>query len=458
MTDALVDQLVAGQFLVEGLLGEGGMGKVYRAVQIGLERPVALKVLHGSMPDLDGGRRRFHREALAASRIRHPGAVAIYSFGEWRGQLYIAMEFLPGDSLGDVLRNEKTLPGARAARVMIQVCDVIQAAHDASVLHRDLKPDNIMLVPGTDGEDLVKVVDFGLAILTTNEDQRLTREGLAPGTPDYMSPEQCRGPDIDGRSDVYSLGVVLYHVLCGKVPFWGETPTDVIVQHLYHDPAPPSAMNRKVTIHPSLESLTLRALSKSPEARPQTAQEFGQELRHALALVEDEELPPEMQRKEQLVAAGRATRAAAAGLPLPEELPRRGAPPASTAPRQSVLVVEPEDVRFSESPTACLRAHGLSATCTKDLDNAAQLARKEGVTLVVVDLGADAAASFGRLERSVGELTGCCPVVVVGPDDVSMMSRAIEMGLFAYVPRATVNSKLMKTVKRAVRRRDRKGH
>jgi len=246
-------------------------------------------------------------------------------------------------------------------------------------------------------------------------------------------------------------------MLCGRVPFAGDTATEVIVQHMYHEPDPPSDLNRHVTIHPSLESLALWALAKSPDARPQSAEELGEELKAALALIEHHELAPETQRKDPLFAGGRMARAVAAGLPLPAELERPTLDdlPGAKAPEVRVVVVEPSGIPFSASLTAYLREHGYVVTSAPALDGVVQLAEETGPSLICIDLGSSAEQSLSQME-TLKEHLSRWPIVVTGPaSPVQIMARALELGLDAYVPRSTVGNKLAKAIKKVLRRRSR---
>src|SRR5580704_6309909 len=222
--DALLGSTLPGGYRVTHLVGVGGMGRVYCAEQVALGRTVAVKVVHPSLADEELTSARFLNEARAASRLSHPNSVAIFDFGRTDdGRPYIVMEYLRGRDLGRVAADEGPLPLARVVDVLRQTLGALEEAHALGIVHRDLKPDNVVLEPLRSGLDLVKVVDFGLAKILQEAPMAggpaLTRPGLVCGTPEYMSPEQGRGDALDGRSDLYSVGVVLFELLTGRVPF-----------------------------------------------------------------------------------------------------------------------------------------------------------------------------------------------------------------------------------------------
>ncbi|HVE81577.1 MAG TPA: protein kinase, partial [Myxococcales bacterium] len=279
--DDIIGKLIARKFRVEALLGEGGMGKVYRARQVALDKAVVLKVLRQSLQSDERTVARFQREAKAASRLNHPNSISMLDFGQAEdGSLYIAMEFVAGKDLHDILGREWPMPEGRVVRIVAQVLSALADAHLAGVIHRDLKPENIMLEQRRGEPDFVKVLDFGIAkIQDTSEDgPALTRAGFVCGTPEYMSPEQARGAALDARSDLYAVGVILYQMTSGLLPFDADSAVGFATKHLMEAPPPPSVRQPAARISPALEALILKALSKDPAARPQTADEFRAEL------------------------------------------------------------------------------------------------------------------------------------------------------------------------------------
>ncbi len=271
--DPLLGKTIAGRLELLELLGTGAMGKVYRAKHLGLDKEVAIKVLQSQMLEGAMPARRFKAEARAASRLDHPNSVSVFDFGEDEGLLYLAMEYLRGHDLQVILRESKRLDNHRSARIMAQVASALAAAHDAGVIHRDIKPGNIMLVDREteDGitRDFVKVCDFGLAkILDPGPEASqgpLTRQGAVFGTPAYMSPEQAQGLLVDARTDLYSCGAVLYKMLAGHSPFRAESATVVLLKHI-QDPVP-SLRDTVPGVDPRLERIVRRCLEKAPSDR-----------------------------------------------------------------------------------------------------------------------------------------------------------------------------------------------
>jgi serine/threonine-protein kinase len=281
-TDPLIGQVLDDKYRLDERLGEGGMGTVYRATHLLIERPVAVKVLSARLVADDTAKERFRREARAAGRLQHTNAVAVTDFGETReGLVYLVMELLEGRPLREVLAREAPLDPARAVSLMLQISAAVEAAHEAGIIHRDLKPGNIFLVQRPDSPYIVKVLDFGIAKLATEAGEfslqdTLTGTGVMLGTPRYMSPEQCDGAQLTPASDVYSLGVILYEMLAGQTPFMGVTPLALALQHSSETPRPPREV--VATIPPALEAVVLHALEKPAGQRPADAGEFRREL------------------------------------------------------------------------------------------------------------------------------------------------------------------------------------
>ena len=267
---------------MQEVVGVGGMGRVYKAEQSTLGRTVAVKVIHPHLLGDEQTVARFYQEARASSRLNHPNSVSIIDFGRTDdGVLYLAMEFLSGKDLALVMHEEGPLPMERICSILIHTLDALGEAHELGIVHRDLKPENIILRPLRSGEDLVKVVDFGLATIVGKE-SAITKPGLVCGTPDYMSPEQGRGDPVDGRGDLYALGVVLFELLVGHLPYIDDTPTRVVLRHL-NDPIPdPREEGPNRDIPDSLAEVTIKALAKSADERFQYAREMQKALREAL--------------------------------------------------------------------------------------------------------------------------------------------------------------------------------
>src|SRR5476649_1384658 len=275
--DPLVGQVVAGRFLVEELVGQGGMGKVYKARHLSLDRIVCIKLLKPALledPTLVG---RFEREAKAASRLNHPNVIQVIDFGRTDdGGLFIAMEYVHGRDLRMVLRDEWPLDEARLCNIIAQVLSALSEAHAHNVIHRDLKPENIMVEPRHGEPDFVKVLDFGIAKILDSDMPGLTRADVVCGTPQYMAPEQATGSALDNRCDLYAVGVILYQLATGQLPFDGPNSMDVLNKHVNDLPIPPRQRAPGAPISEAMEKLILRALEKDPFDRPQTAEQFRQ--------------------------------------------------------------------------------------------------------------------------------------------------------------------------------------
>ncbi len=286
-THDLVGQVLADRYHIIKKLGEGGMGQVYLAEHVKMGRRSAIKVMNPSMVHDPEAVARFNREASNASRISDAHVCAIYDFGETpEGLIYLAMEFIEGEPLTELIRREGALPVVRAADICIQVAAALQAAHDLGIVHRDLKPDNIMLTRSRDGADAVKVVDFGLAKAVGGEGggQKVTRTGLVVGTPEFMSPEQLSGDKLDGRSDVYSLGLVLFNTLTGTLPFPADSVQEAMIKRLTDEPAELVEVRPDLHFPPGLQQTLDTALARSPVDRYQSAAKFAHDLASVVGL------------------------------------------------------------------------------------------------------------------------------------------------------------------------------
>ncbi|MBN2715821.1 MAG: protein kinase, partial [Deltaproteobacteria bacterium] len=252
MQDPFIGTFVGERFLVKRRLGEGGMGVVYEAEQTAMDRKVALKVLHPHLND-DELYVRFQREAAASSKLEHPNIITVYDFGRTENDsLYIAMEFIDGKSLDDEIKQNGAMAWDRACRIGTQICSALRNAHDKNIIHRDMKPENVMLCKRGDETDFVKVLDFGIAKMLEDgeKDQQkaLTKTGMVFGTPQYMSPEQVRGEKLDARSDIYSVGIILYEMLTGTIPFKADTPMGLLTKHLIEMPPAFATANASVSV------------------------------------------------------------------------------------------------------------------------------------------------------------------------------------------------------------------
>ena len=322
-----VERVLAGRYRLKRLIAKGGMAEVWEAVDDILGRPVAVKILHPHLAADESFRERFRREAIAAARLAHPNVVATFDTGTDEGITFIVMELVEGSTLRQILNESGPMAPARIVHVGAQVADALHYAHRAGVVHRDVKPANILICP--DGR--VKVADFGIAKAVEESEpdrptpsEALTGTGSIIGTAQYLAPEQVDGRAVDGRTDVYALGVVLYEAVCGRPPFTGDTDMAVALKHITTNPAPPGAV--RAGVPRALEEIVLRAMAKAPEHRYQSADE----LRSALLSVD--------------LRAGEAT-AVVAAPPLPppappparprvDHTPPRGVPPSFAKPER----------------------------------------------------------------------------------------------------------------------------
>lgn len=276
--------VAGGRYRIDSVLGAGAMGTVYAATQLAVQRTVALKVLHQNMSTDEAGVRRFYREARSASRLKHPNVVNIYDFGidAEANTPFIAMEFLEGRSLREVIQADGPFEPIRAAHLLEQVARALAAAHDAEIVHRDLKPDNIMVTRLADGLEHVVVLDFGIAKPLRSEEgtlDNLTGSGMIMGSPRYMSPEQVRGKALDGRSDLYALGCILHEMLTGKSPFDGKQFVEVMMSHLRAERPTLEGQEVRYPVPPALVELHRRLLSVDFNERPPNARVVAQLLR-----------------------------------------------------------------------------------------------------------------------------------------------------------------------------------
>jgi tRNA A-37 threonylcarbamoyl transferase component Bud32 len=302
-------QLIAGRYRATRLLGEGGMGVVYAAVDERLEKPVAIKVLKEEYARRADVVARFTQEAKSAAKIKHENVLQVTDHGKSaEGLHYIAMELLNGTDLADVLQRDGTVSVERGLELATQVCRALAAAHEQGVVHRDLKPENVFLVRDSNGREVVKIVDFGIAQLkdgTGDGGKKLTRTGMIFGTPEYMSPEQASGKPIDHRVDVYAVGVILYEMFAGRVPFVGDTFMGVLTQHMFEQPPPLAHVNPQCAASPELEAVIFKALAKDPAQRYASMSALAEELNRLRSGQRPEAPPP--------VYAGRASGVAVEG-------------------------------------------------------------------------------------------------------------------------------------------------
>jgi eukaryotic-like serine/threonine-protein kinase len=266
--DPLLGRLIQDKFRIESLLARGGMGRVYRAVQEPLGRVCAIKVVNAGFGTIDPEfQRRFFLEASVSSKLSHPNTVTVFDYGKTEDDMfYMAMELLEGKTLHRALRDERVFTEARAIRIVRQICKSLREAHGIGVVHRDLKPANVFLTAHGDEADFVKVLDFGLVKnLGDSPEEQLTQTGLFMGSPKYMAPEQIEGRPVDGRTDLYSLGIIFYEMLTGKVPFDKATSVATLMAHV--NDLPPKIRDINGHINPTLDAVVMKCLEKRPSSR-----------------------------------------------------------------------------------------------------------------------------------------------------------------------------------------------
>jgi len=279
--DVMIGQTLGGKYKVVRLLGEGGMGAVYEGEQqLGTtKRKVAVKTLHPHLSRDAKIKARFEREVGTIAELEHPNTIQVFDFGaNEEGILYIVMEYLQGKSLADLLEKDGPMVPDRVAHIMEQICGSLAEAHGRGIVHRDLKPDNVVLIDRAGKKDFVKVLDFGIAKRSKEEDkneQKLTQQGMVLGTPPYMSPEQFTGKPIDARSDIYSLAVMSYEMLTGKLPFKADTAWEWATQHMTQNPIPIESMAEGMRAPEAMRNAIRKALGKSPDDRFQTVTDFN---------------------------------------------------------------------------------------------------------------------------------------------------------------------------------------
>jgi serine/threonine protein kinase len=312
VSDALTGRTLDEKYHLESRLGEGGMGVVYRARRVLIGDTVAVKVLHGKQVADPKAVERFRREAQTAARLKHPNVVRVYDFGVSKeGLNYLVLELVEGESLRRLIEQHGTLTEAQAGEIIPPVCAALDEAHSQGVVHRDIKPENI-LVETRPGGIQVKVLDFGIAALRDVTAGRLTQTGGTMGTLHYMSPEHCLGEKLDGRADIYSLGVVLFEMLTGVLPFDSHTPTAIAIKQV-NQPAPaPRTINPNIS--PAVETVVLRALEKDRNARPQTAGDLARELTAAITGIGTDSAPHAMNSPPADIPPARPT------IPSPREV------------------------------------------------------------------------------------------------------------------------------------------
>lgn len=324
--DPLIGSTIFGDYIITKQLGEGGMGAVYLAENPNIEQKIAIKVLHGHAAQNKELVKRFNREARVICKLTHPNIIRVFVFGQTPDKtIFLAMEFVQGRTLREFIEDAGHLDELRSIAIMRQCLHALAEAHELGIVHRDLKPDNIMLTQFRKVDEFVKILDFGIAKVQEEpgqQNQKLTQAGVVYGTPEYLSPEQAQAKELDGRSDVYSMGIILYEMITGVVPFHSTTAVAILAAHVYDAPQPPTVVARH-PVHPKMDAIVSKALQKDPKERYQSAMEFLSDL---------EELEAELTKG----AATKTTVLDASQLSLVLEVSR-----AAQARREQGVAVEP---------------------------------------------------------------------------------------------------------------------
>ena len=422
--DPFLGKVVAGKYVIDGFLGAGAMGRVYRATQRPLDKLVAVKVLHANFGGDQVTLQRFLREAKAASRFDHPNSVTVFDFGiEPDGTAYIVMEYLRGESLEDLIQREGTLAAPRCVAIMSQVLAALSEAHDAGIVHRDLKPENIMLV-SRGGEDFagetVKVADFGIAKMLGEDDARtaakITATGIISGSPAYMSPEQAQALPVDGRSDLYQCGVILYEMITGEIPFFANNAIGVIMQHI-SQPAP-SARLRNPACPEVLDALIAKAMAKDPERRFSNARA----MRQALKLVAPDQVTPTANVGLQSTPKPLVAPRPAAAANVTETLPETSAAE-TPAPKSPTPAPRRRFVQVAAMVSGAVALAAVVVALTPRADRSAPLAPPARPVPVVVALDAGAPLREAIAQPARSEDAGAPAAIAVAIAEASPPER-----------------------------------
>jgi serine/threonine protein kinase len=281
----LIGKTIDKKYLVQSVLGEGGMAVVYRAHHVQMERTVVIKVMQGWLLSNRNSVERFERECKLTAKLNHPNIVSVYDVGLINGkEPYLVMEYIKGESLADKINNSGALPYATTANIIIQICRGLQEAHSSGIIHRDLKPDNVLLQHKSDRPDWVKIVDFGISNFVHGS-KKLTKTGRMVGTPEYIAPEQLKDRPIDMRTDLYGIGIMMFEMLTGRVPFDGESAESILMKHLLEDPPTMAEVRPELGENNLFQPIVDKLLKKNPDERYQTATELRLDVEHALNAV-----------------------------------------------------------------------------------------------------------------------------------------------------------------------------
>ena len=422
-------------------LSRGGMGVIYIGKHLSLEVPIAVKLMLPRVAKDPHWLRRFEREARATSRLSHRNIVRVLDFGVDEGHPFIVMEHLQGKPLSVWLEDKMLLPTVEELDTLLQqVFDALEAAHNAGIIHRDLKPDNIFLATEADGKQLVKIIDFGLAYMDdTGKAGSLTEADMVSGTPEYMSPEQCRSLKVTIAADIYSLGCILTELLQGLPPFRGKTHMDILTKQMFYEPEPLKRGERDEPLPPLLERLRLDMLAKRITERPATIAEVRERWNEAISPERNAERLPD--RKHPEVGGGRAQRlpnwsAAEAKTPTPSEAP-------AGAGRIGLVRLANDERGVDELCLMALRVAKMRVVPVADAANPGQ------VDVVVVDAGAAIDEACTWLADLGAELR---PIVCVAELSTEDMNRLIAAGASEVVPYPVAGDDLKRKLQRQLRR------
>jgi serine/threonine protein kinase len=281
----LIGRTIDKKYLIQSVLGEGGMAVVYRAHHVQMERTVVIKVMQGWLLSNRNSVERFERECKLTAKLNHPNIVSVYDVGLINGkEPYLVMEYIKGESLADKIHNSGALPYATTANIIIQICRGLQEAHTSGIIHRDLKPDNVLLQHKSDRPDWVKIVDFGISNFVHGS-KKLTKTGRMVGTPEYIAPEQLKDRPIDMRTDLYGIGIMMFEMLTGRVPFDGESAESILMKHLLEDAPTMAEVRPELAENNLFQPIVDKLLKKNPDDRYQTATELRLDVEHALNAV-----------------------------------------------------------------------------------------------------------------------------------------------------------------------------
>jgi eukaryotic-like serine/threonine-protein kinase len=442
--DPRIGRVLDGKFRIEALIGAGGMGRVYRATHLSLGEPVAVKFLLAELARSATTRERFRREAQALARLRHPGIVSVLDFGEANDELYMAMELVSGSVLADLIHPQgPELSLLRLGDVFSQILSVLEMAHREGVVHRDLKPENVMLVENKDRRDLVKILDFGLALVNDPKKvaERLTETGTVHGTPHYMSPEQCKGIEVGAPTDVYAVGCMLFEAISGVPPFDAEEMAGLMAQQMFVEPPPLASVGQKRTVSVGLEKVVRSALAKAAAERP-TAGELRDALAAAIAGTDPD----------AMIARSADERIAAAGLSREDRaltgVGRKGEAQASGSGVVPRVCVWADGSAPSRDLRDSLSVNGLRVTMWEQATPPPRDVNGDPVAAVLVATWADGATRLTQL-RSAGDAR---PVLCVGAESARDVAELIRAGASDVTLRGATQDDVAKKTKRAVKR------